>query len=175
MDDNQITLRQALPDLLSTQLLAANVYAAFVKHSRGDEQALWKRMLLEELAHIRFLAMMIEEDRLPEVLLPEVKTAAFLDLYERAQEAACESPFERTLWGLRLEHAEIDFGLESLAANTVGQSPDTPVYPGPLQDHYSALLDWAGRYRGAHEIAIQIARIEEHLPQTSDARTNAAP
>jgi hypothetical protein len=162
-------LKDALPDMLSAQLLSADVYATFVKYSRGDERQLWLGMLANELSHIKFLGMLLEEEEVPDVSLPTIKLEAFREMYIRAQDFAAESAFERTLWALRMEHAEIDFAVESLAASIVSHSPNTPVYPGPMQHHYAKLLDWAQRYKGAHEISIQIARIEEHIPHASEA------
>ncbi len=162
-------LVDALPEMLSTQLLAADVYATFICHSQAEEQELWRQMLQQELAHIRFVAMMMEEDTLPAVMLPAIRMSTFRDLCSRARQYAPESAFERTLWALRLEHAQIDFGVEALAAKTVGQSLDTPVYPGPVEEHYEQLLKWAERYRGAREIAVQIARIEEHIPRPDES------
>lgn len=159
-----VPLESLLPNMLSTQLLAADVYATFLGYAREHEFDLWRQMLHQELGHIRFIGMLMEEKDLPAVELPTVRLDVFRDLCKRARRFAAESAFERTLWALRVEHAQIDFGVEALAARQVGSSPDTPVYPGPVQDHYDDLLRWAERYRGAREVAVQIARIEEHLP-----------
>jgi hypothetical protein len=158
-------MRETLPDLLSTQLLTADVYAAFYKAAVDDEeQALWSRLLREEFAHIRFVSMMMEDAGVPRLVLPEVKIGAFREIHDRALTFAKDSAFERVLWALRLEHAEIDFGVEALAMDSIGRTPDTPVYPAPVREHYEGLLEYAARYRGAREIAAQMARIEEHLP-----------
>lgn len=169
---DSIPLQDALPDMLSTQLLAADVYATFLKCAKGDECVLWEQMIQNELAHVRFVAMLMQEESIPDVTLPGVRLEVFRDLCERARTYASESAFERTLWALRLEHAQIDFGVEALAARSVGASPDTPVYPGPVEEHYAELLKWAERYRGAREVAVQIARIEEHLPVRSGDSTD---
>ncbi len=163
-----ISLQKALPDLLITQLMAAEVYVTFIKYSRNKELAVWHRMLASELSSIRFLSMLMEEKELPSLALPCVRLQTFCSLCERAREFAPQSAFERTLWALRLEHAEIDFGLEALSTNVVGHAPDTPVYPGSVETEYAHLLEWALRYKGAREIAIQIARIEEHMPRAND-------
>ncbi len=162
-------IRQILPDLLMTQLLAADVYATFVKWAEGEEEALWQEMLSTELSNVRFVGMLAEEEALPPLELPPVKIEAFRELCRNAREYATQSAFERTLWALRVEHAEIDFGLERLAANVVSHAPETPVYPGRLHEQYHRLLEWSQRYKGAREIAIQVARIEEHLPRMSDS------
>lgn len=169
-----LPLQELLPDLLSTQLLATDVYATFLKFAREHECDLWRQMLHQELGHIRFVGMLMEEEDLPAVELPAVRMDVFRDLCKRARTYAPESAFERTLWALRLEHAQIDFGVEALAARSVGGSPDTPVYPGPVEDHYAELLKWADRYRGAREVAVQIARIEEHLPRVREERPGSA-
>ncbi|MBN2711017.1 MAG: hypothetical protein JXR97_01085 [Planctomycetes bacterium] len=159
-----LPLKEALPDLLSIQLLASDVYATFFKCAEGEEKEVWANMLQQELGHVKFVAMMMEEKNVPDIVLPVVKTEVFRDLCLRARTYATESAFERTLWALRLEHAQIDFGVEALAVRSIGDAPNTPVYPGPVESHYADLLKWAARYRGAREISVQIARIEEHLP-----------
>ena len=169
MSDETISLHEALPELLITQLLAADVYATFVKHSRNKARGIWQHMLASKLSSVRFISMLMEEENLPELVLPTIKLQAFRSLCERAREFAPHSAFERTLWALRLEHAEIDFGLEALSTNVVGHAPDTPVYPGNVEAEYVHLLQWAERYKGAREIAIQVARIEEHMPHAGDA------
>jgi len=174
-ESETVLLRDALPDLLITQLLASEVYATFLKCASEQEREMWREMLAGELSNIRFLAMLIEEESIPSLQLPQVKLDPFRELCARACEYAPQSAFERTLWALRLEHAEIDFGLEALAASVVGHAPETPVYPGHVQEQYGKLLAWAARYKGAREIAIQIARIEEHLPRLSDPETHPTP
>lgn len=173
MDDTSKPLREALPDMLSVQLMAADIYVTFLKYALNEEREMWKMMLAQELAHIRFVAMLIEDEPAANIYIPEIKIGPFREIYLRTMEAAGESAFERTLWALRLEHAQIDFGLETLAANVVGHMPGTPVYPGPMQEHYQTILEWAERYRGAREIAIQIARIEEHIPQSSSDQSSS--
>ncbi len=168
---DEIMLQEALPEMLSIQLLAADVYVIFLGCAQGEEQRLWQKMLTEELSHIRFIAMLMEAETVPKVLMPSVKMDAFRQLYGRAQETAPRSAFDRMLWALRLEHAEIDFGVEALAAKRMEDAPDTPVYPGPIQDHYLGLLKWAERYQGAREIALQVARIREHIPRTDETCT----
>ncbi|MCX7935246.1 MAG: hypothetical protein N3A66_08320 [Planctomycetota bacterium] len=151
--------------LLSTQLLAADVYASFTRQTRDEEEAaFWQKMLFEELGHIRFAAMMLENGKPPPALLPEIRLSAFREIHERAVAIAADAVFDRVLWALRLEHAEIDFGVEALAMDKVGRSVAAPVYPSPLREHYECLLAYAARYRAAKEIAAQMARIEEHLP-----------
>jgi hypothetical protein len=159
-----VYLKDALPDLMSTQVLAVDVYATFMKCSKGHELELWLDMLQQELAHVRFIGMLLDSEEVPDVQLPGVKLDAFRDLCERARNYARESAFERTLWALRLEHAQIDFGVEALAIKSIGEAPGTPVYPQSVDEHYDKLLEWAERYRGAREVASQIARIEEHIP-----------
>lgn len=168
-----VPLEEALPDLLATQLLAADLYATFLKYSTDDEQELWRSMLCAEFRHIKFIGMLIEEGNVPKVEIPPVKIEAFRDLYTKARFNAGQSAFERTLWALRMEHAEIDFGLETFASSVVSHSPDTRVYPGPTAIAYKKLLQWAERYKGAREIAIQIARIEEHIPQCTETGASA--
>ncbi len=171
MGSDVVELRTQLPDMLQTQLLAANVYAAYLKYAQGPERAVWERMLEEELSHIRFVAMMMEAEDVPTLGVSGVRMGAFKEMAERAALAANGSSFERTLWALRLEHAEIDFGLESLSNTAVGETPDTPVCPGPMKTHYARLLRWANRDRAAREVAAQITRIEEHLPNLSNLET----
>lgn len=161
--DQDTVLAEVLPQMLSTQLLAADVYATFLLYARGNEGDVYHQLLKEELSHVRFVSMMLEEQSVPEVPLPEPSLDAFRHLCENARHAARHSPFERTLWALRLEHAEIDFGLESFVAIAVSEWPDTPVCPGPVTKHYLDLIEWARRYEAAREIAIQIARLEEHV------------
>jgi len=158
-------IQLALPDLLSTQLLTADVYATFLRTAQAEEEkALWSRMLQEEFAHIRFVHMLMEEPTVPRLLLPEIKIGAFREIHGRALAFAEDSAFERILWALRVEHAEIDFGVEALAMDVLSRAPDTPVYPGPVREHYAGILQHAERYRGAKEVAAQMARIEEHFP-----------
>jgi len=157
---------QLLPDLLSTQLLAADVYAVFLRRSEEPyERELWRHLLLEEFAHIRFVGLLLESDRPPETPLPAVRLDAFREIHDRALQFAGDSPYERALWALRLEHAEIDFGVEAMAVEALGRDPSSPVFAGTVEEHYDRILRYAARFQGAREISLQIARIREHFPR----------
>jgi len=154
--------------LLSTQLLAADVYAAFWRLTCDEKEgAFWQKMLFEELSHIRFAAMMIENEAWRSTGQLEIHLAPFREIHSRALAVAADAVFDRVLWALRLEHAEIDFGVEALAMDMVGRSLMAPAYPVPVREHYKCLLAYASPYRSVKEISVQMARIEEHLPPSS--------
>ena len=160
------TFREILPDLLATQLLAAEVYTLFISRSTGEEALLWRMMLLEELDHIRFLADLLEKDTTITADLPPVRLDIIRAIAERARTNGASSTLERVEEGLRLEHAEVDFGLEALVAKRLSVSAGVPGYAGRLEDHYRELLGYAMRYRASRDIGVQIARLEEHLATT---------
>lgn len=160
--------KRMFPALLSTQLLAADVYASFYRQTCDVEEAIfWQRMLFEELSHIRFAAMMMENEAQAVAAFPEIRLAPFREIHEHAIAVAAEAISDRILWALRLEHAEIDFGVEALAMDKVGRSAVAAVCAPPVREHYECLLAYAAPYRTAKEIAAQMARIEEHLPSRS--------
>ncbi len=165
MAENSRVLKDLLPDLLTSQLVAAEVYAMFVKYSEGREREVWWQMLREELAHVNFVSRVMEQDDLPEVDISEIRLDAIKHVAREALAYGGSSAYQRVLWGLRLEHAEIDFGLEALTLGKLSGHPDVPVYTSPLRDHYEILLSLAERYRAAQEISMQVARIREHLPE----------
>lgn len=159
--DSKRTMQVA--DVLTTQLQAAQVYATFMRYAEGEEHELWNIMFDEELLHARCISEGIRKEAGRTLPIEDLKPEAFRDIVFGAVQAAGESSYQRLLWALRLEHAEIDFGLERAVQQILQRNR---IWPGDstMNDHYKRLLSWARRYDGAPDVAIQIARIEEHIP-----------
>jgi len=153
-----------ITDVLTTQLQAAQVYATFMRYSESEELDLWHTMFDEELGHARCVSEGLRQTPMPVLPLDDLKPEAFRDIVFGAVQAAGESSYQRLLWALRLEHAEIDFGLEKAVQQILGRSRICSSHSATMFDHYRRLLEWARRYDGAPDVAIQISRIEEHLP-----------
>ncbi len=151
-------------DVLTTQLQAAQVYATFMRYSEGEEFELWHIMFDEELGHAHCVSEGLRLKPIPELPLEDLKPEPFRDIVFGAVQSAGESSYQRLLWALRLEHAEIDFGLEKAVQQVLSRSHAGHGQSTTMIDHYRRLLEWARRYDGAPDVAIQISRIEEHLP-----------
>ena len=87
-----VSLKDALPEMLTIQLLAADVYVTFFKESRGEERELWRRMLEQELSHVRFVAMLLEAGADVKLRTPQGLTA--LQIAEECLRRQAASPPE---------------------------------------------------------------------------------
>lgn len=169
-----VNVRELALDMLTTQLMAAKVYAAFLRRAPSSERPLWASMLRDEFEHAAYLAEL--QGGLPDVDKPScavVRLAPFRQAVNRALGHPHLTPLQRLVVALRLEHAEMDHGLESVALQ-----PDTreslalfgrkPPIDESLVNHYRTLLRAAAPFRDVAEIGAQMARILEHYPYLLD-------
>lgn len=157
----EIPAPAAVPALLATQLMAAEVYSYFLHVSSKDERDLWKKLLTEELEHISHLRQALENPP-PDLKLPEANAMRMREI--RDQALGMGTMFLTRLEGaLRLESAELDFGLEGVAARRLKKSKSPFDYPGDILKHIMFLLDEAERYSESRNIGIQISRLHELL------------
>jgi len=170
MPDSSLPRNKVIADLVNTQMMAARVYLAFARITHGDEYNVWKTMLQHEIDHTDFLSGLFDGDSDDPVILPPVRYDLFRELAQRALLEKDLSAIQRVELALRIEHAEIDYGLEGLLLGRHGKSP-LPPYKEGVEHHYEALFSYASRYAAAPEIAIQIERIREHYPEIRFRRT----
>lgn len=162
--------RDLLAPLLLTQLRAADVYARFYSHSGKDEAALWKKMLRHELDHIHYLDILFTHELPVEDILPLIKVEKVVAVCERAIKEADISFRVRLEHALRLESAELDYGLEALAAHEVDKLHGSVPYPGRIEDHLRDLLIVARKYEADRGLGMLIARMEELFPRLARRR-----
>lgn len=161
MQDEQ-SGEKAMPSLLTTQLLASEVYSHFMLVSSGEEKELWRKMLLDELDHVAHIGGLLRME------LPETLRFPFINV-ERVREACRYAETNREFFlmrlegALRLESAELDYGLEGMVARKLEQSDILPGYPGDIRQHLSTLIDEAKRYAEAPNIGLNLTKLIELL------------
>lgn len=150
----------AIRDLLSTQLSVAGVYAYFLRLSSPGEEALWKKMLLDEVMHVDHLRDML--GTVPAVpLFPRINVARVDEACTRAIRVGGETFLLRLEWALRLECVELDYGLEGLAARRLEQSDLFPNLSLDIEKHMEVLLHTAKRYAASQNIGLHMRRLRE--------------
>ncbi len=150
----------AIPALLSTQLLAAEVYATFLRLSSETEAFLWKSMLEDELDHVRHLRRIMDMPG-DNGVLPLVNVAKMRETCQSVLAMGQELFLLRLEGALRLECAELDFGLEGLIARRLERNELLPGYPGDVASHLTKLLHEASRYSQSPNIGRQMTRLSE--------------
>lgn len=157
----EVEAAQALPVLLTTQLMAAEVYARFIGMSGDDEKKMWMKMLNQEIDHINYLRNIMDSSMPEGLTLPFVNTARMNEVCERATLQGMNSFILRLEGALRVECAELDFGLEALAAKRFAARRLGIDYPGDIAKHLDDLVFHAKRYAASPNIGYQILRLEE--------------
>ncbi len=150
-----------MPALLITQLMSAEVYARFVSMAEGYEKDLWKKMLEGEISHVNYLRNVFDISLPDELTLPSVNIYRMEEVCDRVTLHGMDSFILRLEGALRLESAELDYGLESLSAKRFAEHDLIVHYPGDIAEHLDDLIRQARHYRASPNIAVQIARLEE--------------
>lgn len=152
-----------IPALLATQLMAAEVYARFLHVSSEGERELWKKMLEEELEHVEHLRKVLSSGIVPNIAIPEVNAERMRDSCDQVIRMGSDLFLLRLEGALRLECAELDYGLEGLAARRLRVVRTEFDYPGDISKHIGDLLQEAERYAESRNIGMQIRRLQELL------------
>lgn len=152
----------ALPALLATQLLSAELYAYFTYLSSDAERDLWIGMMHEEMEHADHLNALFDVCIPPSLTFPEIKVERLRDTVGWARKHS-DMFLQRLEGALRLECAELDYGLEGLVARRLEKRELLPGYPGDVRAHISRLLDMADRYAASPNIGLQASRLRELL------------
>lgn len=153
----------AIPALLCTQLLAAEVYTYYFHVSSEGEKDLWKKMLVDELEHVEHLRRVLMDDAAHGVLLPKINVERMRETATHVTALGRDMFLMRLEGALRLECAELDYGLEGLAARRLRQNRLSFEYPGDISAHITHLMNEAERYAESHNIGVQITRLGELL------------
>lgn len=151
----------ALPSLLATQLLAAEVYAEFLRLSSGWERQLWKKMLDDELDHVGHLRSLLNSEQPEDIVFPYINVWRVRDACNWAKKNGTAYFLLRLESSLRLECAELDFGLEGLVARRLEKRHILPGYTGDIAEHLGYLLNEAARYEQSPNIGLQIRRLTD--------------
>lgn len=158
-----IPAHSALPALLATQLLAAEVYAYFLSVSSQSESVLWKKLLEDELEHVAQIRRVLHRE-IPEGMdLPTANIDKMHESCAHITRLGGDLFLLRLEGALRLECAELDFGLEGLLARRLSKSSLIPDYQFDVAGHLEHLIEWSGRYMESPNIGMQVRRLEELL------------
>lgn len=161
--NEHMSATEAIPALLATQLMAAEVYSTFLHMSRDGEKFLWKRMLCDELEHVEYMRDLLFSERTLDFHLPFINVERMRETCNRVVEHGGELFLLRLEGALRLEIAELDFGLEGLVARKMKKNSLLSDYPGDIATHMDSLLNEARRYSESPNIGMQITRLTELL------------
>ncbi len=159
----EMPIREAVPALLSTQLLTAEVYSRYMALSSEGERDLWKKMLFDELEHIEHLRRLMRMELPPELTFPYINVERVRDVCRHAAEIGGSLFLLRLEGALRVECAELDYGLEGLVARRLERREIVPGYSGDIAGHLRELLDQTGRYASSPNIGLQMRRLTELL------------
>lgn len=152
-----------LPALLSTQLLAAEVYAYFLTVSSQSERALWGKLLEDELEHVFHVRSVLHREIPEGIELPAANTEKMRETCAFVTRQGGELFLLRLEGALRLECAELDYGLEGLLARRLSKSTLIPDYRFDIMKHLLYLLDTSERYMESPNIGMQVRRLHELL------------
>lgn len=158
-----VPARTALPSLLTTQLLASEVYAEFLRLSSDNEAFLWKRLLDEELEHVACLRRLMHEYIPYDLTFPVVNVEKMRELAGHLIRAGGELFLMRLEGALRLESAELDYGLEGLIAKRLEKNNMILDFVGDITEHITFLLGEARRYAESPNINRQMRRLADLL------------
>lgn len=172
--DEKISANKSIPALLATQLMAAEVYARFLHLSRDEETVLWKKMLTDELDHIDLLKKLILSETELAFALPDVGVQRMAVVGAQIAKTGTDYFLLRLEGALRLECAELDFGLEGLVAKKLAKNDILPEYAGEVALHLNRLLTEAERYAASVNIDMQMRRLKD-LYETCTKDTTSRP
>lgn len=159
---DETSAEAAVRDLLFTQLAVAGVYAHFLRLSSAGEEALWKKMFDDEMEHVEHLRGMLGVTFPGGERFPRINVGRMEDACARALGGG-GSFLLRLEWALRLECAELDYGLEGLAARRLENDSGFPGFSLDIGAHMEALLQAAGRYAASPNIGLVMRRLRELL------------
>ncbi len=168
--ENAMSAKEAIPMLMTTQLMAAEVYSRFLHMGGEPEKKLWSKMLGEEVDHIEYMRNVMNSPIPDGKDLPRVNIDRMNKVCERITLQGMDSFMLRLEGALRLECAELDIGLEALAAKKFAKENLIINYPGDINKHLDDLKFQAKRYAASPNISMQIARLNE-LQDVSDSST----
>lgn len=155
--------QDALPALLATQLLAAEVYTHFLRLSSDREENLWRKMLDDELDHVDHLRRVLRIEIAVSSPFPHINVPRVRETCEAAKQNGSSYFLLRLEGALRLECAELDFGLEGLTAKRLEKSYNLPNYSGDIAEHLDFLMAETERYAESPNIGRQRQRLIELL------------
>lgn len=167
--DGELPADTAVPALLATQLMAAEVYARFLYLSSDEEAGLWKKMLADELEHVDLLKKLVLSEYTLPFTLPGANVQRMAEVCEHIAKTGADYFLLRLEGALRLECAELDFGLEGLMARRLAKNDILPEYAEEIADHLKRLLAEAERYAASPNIDMQMRRLRDlHETCTKD-------
>ena len=161
--EDEIPATVAVPALLATQLMAAEVYAHFLELSSSDEGILWKKMLASELEHIEHVRKVLYMEEELECDLPEINLAKVAQTRDHVIRNGSELFMLRLEGALRMECAELDYGLEGLMARRLEGESGASRYPHDIASHLEDLIKEARRYSESPNIGLQLTRLVDIL------------
>lgn len=156
-------VRVTLSALLSTQLLAAEVYAHFLALSSAGEEELWKKLLEDELDHVAHIGELLNGTLPVRMALPAVNVEKMREICAQAAKMGDELFLLRLEGALRLESAELDYGLEGLMARRLERTALASGYRFDVSAHLGHLLEASERYMESPNIGLQVRRLRELL------------
>ncbi len=165
MNDRDIA-DKTLAALLSTQLLAAEVYSTFLRLSSEAESDLWKNMLNDELRHVHHVYAFLGSPLLSDARIPFVNVVKIREVCHRSIRLGKDLFLLRLEGALRLECAELDYGLEGAVAKSLNGDEILLGFPGDVSSHMTRLLAAAARYSESPNIGMQMRRLSELLETT---------
>lgn len=157
----QDATRQIICTLLSTQLMAAEVYAHFLRVSSQGEHELWGCMLDHELEHIEELRGLLRSNQTVNIELPAINLTKLREITSQIIDMGNDQFILRLEGALRLESAELDYGLEGMAVRRLHRQIELQNDIPAIRTHINVLLETAKRYAGARNIALLIRRLRD--------------
>lgn len=168
--EEEATLGESIPALLTTQLMAASLYSRYYSLASREEKPLWHKMLFDELGHVDYLHSIFDDEFPGDIFIPFINDDRIGAVCEQAVILGADSFLLRLEGALRLECAELDYGLEAFAAKRLVQFNSLVDYPGEIREHIEELVNHAKTYQASPNIGNLIARLEE-LYDTSVSNT----
>lgn len=141
--------------------MAAEVYAHFLRMCSRGEYQLWGQMLDHELNHVAELRDLLRSNQVIDIDLPEVNLIRLRDITTQILLSANDSFMMRLEGALRLETAELDYGLEGLSVRRMHRKYSVQSDIPSIRSHIALLLDTANRYKEARNIGLLIRRLKD--------------
>lgn len=162
MSGSRKSSRQILSALLATQLMAAEVYADFLRLSSEGEHELWGKMLDHELDYVTELHKLLRSNQVVDIDLPEINLIRLREITSQILDSSNDLFMVRLEGALRLETAELDYGLEGMSVRRM-QRRKVSIQNDVLaiRSHIATLLEAADRYKEARNIGLLIRRLRD--------------